>query len=63
VNGKLASAEILGLAVPRRHQAGAESWWETVTDYVPAPWHPARVVEFAVRKTPKPTRRGRSRAA
>jgi len=61
-NGQLASAEVLGFAVRKRQQA-AVAWWETVTDYVPAPWHPARAVAFAVRKMPKPARRGRSRAA
>jgi hypothetical protein len=58
-DGQLAAAEVLGVVVRKRQQAAA-AWWETVTDYVPAPWHPARAVELAVLK---PARRGRSRAA
>jgi hypothetical protein len=58
---KIAPAEVLGFAVRKRQQAVA-AWWETVTDYVPAPWHPARAVEFA-EQMPKAARRVRSRAA
>lgn len=33
----------------------ADAWWETVTNYLPAPWHPARSNSCHPRKKGKST--------
>lgn len=47
-------------AVRKRHQTDADAWWETVTNYIPAPWHPARSIAFVRRKKAKSVGRGHS---
>ena len=51
-----------GYAVRNQRQAG-DTWWQTVTHYIPAPWHPATSVAFGVRETSSPRQHERWRAA
>jgi hypothetical protein len=52
-----------GYAVRKYRRQAGDTWWQTVTHYIPAPWHPATSVAFGSRETSSPSQHERWRAA
>lgn len=52
-----------GYAVRKYRRQAGDAWWQTVTHYIPAPWHPATSVAFGCRETPNSEPLERWRAA
>jgi hypothetical protein len=52
-----------GYALRTHRPQADDAWWQTVTHYIPAPWHPATSVAFGCRETPNSEPHERWRAA